>query len=92
MLRSSACSVESMENEQCNLGTGAKCAIAATVLFFVCSISMNCTFMAAVITQEMEAQLAEQDAAAADPEEGTADAKPTAKAAADPAPADASGN
>jgi len=73
MLRSSACDVESLENESCNLGKGAKLAIASTVLFFVTSISMNCTFMAAVISQEMEAQRAEQDAAtaAADPEGGT---------------------
>lgn len=78
MLRSSACSVASLENESCGLGVGAKLAISATVLFFVTSISMNCTFMAAVITQELEAQQAEQDAAAAaggDPEEGTTEDK-----------------
>lgn len=77
MLRSSACSVDSLENETCGLGVGAKLAISATVLFFVTSISMNCTFMAAVITQEMEAQQAEQDAAAAggDPEEGATEEK-----------------
>lgn len=71
MLRSSACSVDSLDNEGCSLGTGAKLAIASTVLFFVSSISMNCTFMAAVIAQEMEAQQAEQDAAA-DAEKGEA--------------------
>lgn len=79
MLNSSACSVDSMANESCGLGVGAKLAIASTVLFFITSISMNCTFMAAVIAQEMEAQHAEPDAAAAagggDPEEGATEDK-----------------
>ena len=83
MLRSSACSVDSLQNEVCSLGTGAKLAISSTVLFFVTSISMNCTFMAAVIAQEMEAQQAEQDAAkTTDPEKGAtadADSKPEAE-------------
>lgn len=70
MHRSSACQVDGMEGEQCSLGVGGNLAIASTVLFFVTSISMNCTFMAAVITQEMEAQ---QNAAAEEAaEEGEA--------------------
>jgi hypothetical protein len=59
MLRSSACDVDGLVNTSCGLGVGAKLAISSTVLFFITSISMNCTFMAAVITQEMEAQQAE---------------------------------
>lgn len=76
MLRSSACDVDGLTTTSCKLGTGGSLAVASTVLFFVTSISMNCTFMAAVITQEMEAQQAEQDAAGAaeqgeaKPEEG----------------------
>ena len=74
MLRSSACQVDGLVNTSCGLGVGAKLAISSTVLFFITSISMNCTFMTAVITQEMEAQQAEAGAGD-DPEEGAGEDK-----------------
>ena len=76
MLRSSACEVmEGLAVTTCKLDKGGNLAIAATALFFVASISMYCTFMAAVISQEMETQEAEakkkeSGAQASDPEAG----------------------
>jgi hypothetical protein len=61
MLRSdSAChTVEGLTDTMCELDVGGNLAIAATALFFVASISMNGTYMAAVVSQELEAQEAE---------------------------------
>lgn len=44
--------VEGLSNPKCELGDGARFAIAATVLFFVASISINCAFIRAVTEQE----------------------------------------
>jgi hypothetical protein len=76
MLRSSACGeMGALTVTTCKLDKGGNLAIAATVLFFVASISMNCTFMAAVIAQEIEAEKSEAEkkeaeAKASDPEAG----------------------
>lgn len=48
------CNVDGLSNQKCELGQGANVAIAATVLFFVASIAINCSFMVAAAQQAEE--------------------------------------
>jgi hypothetical protein len=53
----SACqTVEGLTDNECRLDVGGNLAIAATALFFVSAITINCAFMAAVMAQDLEAQ------------------------------------
>ena len=68
MLSSDACKAEFLTNVRCNMDTGAHCAISATVLFFVASMSISCSIAVATVIAVAEEENAAP--AAAEEEEG----------------------
>lgn len=70
MLSSDACKADFLTDVKCSMDTGANCSIAATVLFFLASMSISCSIAAATAIAVVEAeQKAAEDAAAGKDEE-----------------------
>ena len=70
MLRSNACQAADLTDPKCELDTGAKCAIAATVLFFMASMAISCSIAVATVVKVAEAEQEKQAAAEKDEEQG----------------------
>lgn len=66
MLPSEACKASELTDVTCEMDTGAKCSIAATVLFFVAAISISCSVAVATVAAVAEDQEKTKEEAVAD--------------------------
>lgn len=70
MLRGNACQATDLTDPKCELDTGANCAIAATVLFFMAAMAISCSIAVATVVAVAEAEQEKQAAGGKDEEQG----------------------